>query len=41
MTAIKKIHIWRLLWVVFIILYCILFFFNMYRPHQNWHLVYI
>ena len=41
MTAIKKLHIWRLLWVVFIILYCILFFYNMYHPHQNWHLVYI
>jgi hypothetical protein len=41
MAARKKIHIWRLLWVVFIIIYCILFFYNMFRPQQNWHLVYI
>ena len=41
MTALRKIHIWRVLWVAFIFIYCILFFYNMYRPQQNWHLVYV
>lgn len=41
MAAKKKVHIWRLLWVIFIFVYCVVFFHNMFRPQHNWHLIYI
>lgn len=37
----KKLHIGRLLWVVFIVAYSALFFHNCLSPFPNWHVPYV
>jgi hypothetical protein len=41
MSILKQISWRRLIWVVFLILYLSLFFFNFLSPEKNWHVAYV